>query len=381
MDFLLNPEERQLQQLARTFTAREIIPQAAQLDRSKAFPQAIYDQALALGLLNLTVPEAYGGAGLGCLALTLVTEELCRGCVGVGAALSINSLAADAIIHHGSEQQKQWVLPRLVAGELASYAATEPGAGSDVAGLQTRAARDGDHYVLSGSKTWISNADRASFFVVFARTGDGLTGAGGSRGLSAFIVERGTPGLSIGEPLDKLGQRCAPTCEVFFDGCRIPASQRIGAEGQGFSIAMDAFDHSRPMVAAFGVGVHARCLEESLAYAQTRQTMGQPIIRHQLVAAKLAEMSTSLEAARLLTYRAAWLVDHGQRNTLAASQAKLFAAESVMAAATEAVQIFGGMGYSTEYPVEKLFRDAKVLQIYEGTSEIQKLVIARELQR
>ncbi|CAM4458271.1 acyl-CoA dehydrogenase family protein [Deinococcus marmoris] len=373
---MLNDEERQLQQLARTFTQREIMPQAAELDRSKAFPQAIYDQALALGLLNLTVPEAYGGAGLGCLALTLVTEELCRGCVGVGATLSINSLAADAIIHHGSEEQKRWVLPRLVAGELASYAATEPGGGSDVAGLQTRAARDGDDYVLSGSKTWISNANHASFFVVFARTGDG-----GSRGLSVFIVERGTPGLRIGEPLDKLGQRCAPTCEVFFDGCRIPASQRVGEEGQGFRIAMDAFDHSRPMVAAFGVGVHARCLEESLAYAQTRVTMGQPIIRHQLVAAKLAEMSTSLEAARLLAYRAAWLIDHGQRNTLAASQAKLFAAESVMAAATEAVQIFGGMGYSTEYPVEKLFRDAKVLQIYEGTSEIQKLVIARELQR
>ena len=376
MDFLLDSEQRQLQQLARTFTQREIIPQAAELDRTKAFPQAIYEQALALGLLNLTVPEEYGGAGLGCLALTLVTEELCRGCVGVGATLSINSLAADAIIHHGSEEQKQWVLPRLVAGELASYAATEPGAGSDVAGLQTRAARDGDDYVLSGSKTWISNANHASFFVVFARTGDG-----GSRGLSVFVVERGTPGLRIGEPLDKLGQRCAPTCEVFFDDCRVPASQRIGEEGGGFRIAMDAFDHSRPMVAAFGVGVHARCLEESLAYAQTRQTMGQPIIRHQLVAAKLAEMSTSLEAARLLAYRAAWLIDHGQRNTLAASQAKLFAAESVMAAATEAVQIFGGMGYSTEYPVEKLFRDAKVLQIYEGTSEIQKLVIARELQR
>ncbi|GGO38128.1 acyl-CoA dehydrogenase family protein [Deinococcus humi] len=376
MDFLLNHEERQLQQLARTFAGREIIPQASELDRTKTFPQAIYDQALSLGLLNLTVPEEYGGAGLGCLALTLVTEELCRGCVGVGAALSINSLAADAVIHHGSEEQKQWVLPRLVAGELASYAATEPGAGSDVAGLQTRAVRDGDDYVLSGSKTWISNANLASFFVVFARTGDG-----GSTGLSVFIVERSTPGLSVGEPLDKLGQRCAPTCEIFFDSCRIPASQRIGEEGQGFRIAMDAFDHSRPMVAAFGVGVHARCLEESLAYAQTRQTMGQPIIRHQLIAAKLAEMSTSLEAARLLAYRAAWLIDHGQRNTLAASQAKLFAAESVMAAATEAVQIFGGMGYSTEYPVEKLFRDAKVLQIYEGTSEIQKLVIARELQR
>ncbi|MDO4245883.1 MAG: acyl-CoA dehydrogenase family protein [Deinococcus sp.] len=376
MDFLLSDDERQLQQLARQFTGREIIPHAAELDQTKAFPQEIYEKALKLGLLNLTVPEEYGGAGLGCTALTIVTEELCRGCVGVGAALSINSLAADAIIHHGSEEQKQWVLPRLVAGELASYAATEPGAGSDVAGLQTRAVRDGDEYVLSGSKTWISNANRASFFVVFARTGEA-----GAKGLSVFIVEKGTPGLRVGEPLSKLGQRCAPTCEVFFDDCRIPASQRIGEEGQGFRIAMDAFDHSRPMVAAFGVGVHARCLEESLAYAQTRQTMGQPIIRHQLIAAKLAEMSTNLEAARLLMYRAAWLVDHGQRNTLAASQAKLFAAESVMAAATEAVQIFGGMGYSTEYPVEKLFRDAKVLQIYEGTSEIQKMVIARELQR
>lgn len=376
MDFLLSDDERQLQQLARQFTGREVIPHAAELDQTKAFPQEIYEKALNLGLLNLTIPEEYGGAGLGCTALTIVTEELCRGCVGVGAALSINSLAADAIIHHGSEEQKQWVLPRLVAGELASYAATEPGAGSDVAGFQTRAVRDGDDYVLNGSKTWISNANHASFFVVFARTGEA-----GAKGLSVFIVEKGTPGLRVGEPLSKLGQRCAPTCEVFFDGCRIPASQRIGEEGQGFRIAMDAFDHSRPMVAAFGVGVHARCLEESLAYAQTRQTMGQPIIRHQLIAAKLAEMSTNLEAARLLMYRAAWLVDHGQRNTLAASQAKLFAAESVMAAATEAVQIFGGMGYSTEYPVEKLFRDAKVLQIYEGTSEIQKMVIARELQR
>ncbi len=339
MDFMLNDEERQLEQLARTFTQREIVPAAAALDRDKRFPQAIYDQALKLGLLNLTIPEAYGGAGLGCLALTLVTEQFARGCVGVAAVLGINALAADAIIHHGNEEQKRWVLPRLVAGELASYAATEPGAGSDVAGLHTRAERDGDDYVLSGSKIWISNATHASLFIVFARTGP----QPGAAGLSAFIVERDTPGLRVGEPLDKLGQRCAPTSEVFFDGCRVPLSQRIGEEGQGFKIAMDAFDHSRPMVAAFGVGVHARCLEESLAYAQTRQTMGQPIIRHQLVAAKLAEMSTSLDAARLLTYRAAWLIDHGHRNTLAASQAKLFAAESVMQAATEAVQIFGGI--------------------------------------
>ena len=377
MDFQLNPEQREIRDLARRFAEREIAPRAAQADLDKAFPTEVHQRAQELGLLGINLPETVGGGGLGCLELVLVTEAFCRGCLGIGTALCVNALATEPIVIAGTDAQRSRYLGAAARGALASFAMTEPGAGPDVAGIPTRAERVEGGYRLTGSKIWISNANLAEFFVVFAKTAPD----GGHRGMSAFIVPRASAGLTVGEPLGKLGQRCSPTCEVFLDQVFVPEDHRLGEEGGGFALAMAVFDHSRPMVAAFGVGLIERCLDESLAYATQRSSMGKRLIDHQAVAHKLAEMRMRLEAARLLTYQSAWLLDQGRPNTIEASIAKAFAADAAMWAATEAVQIFGGMGYSTEYPVEKLFRDAKVLQIYEGTSEIQRNIIARELQR
>lgn len=377
MDFQLSAEQRMIRDLAHTFADREIRPVAAEYDRAERFPRPLFERAQELGLLNLTMPEAYGGAGLGGLEQCIVVEQLAWGCVGITAAITINGLVADALLVGATPEQQATYLPRLRAGELGCYALTEPGAGSDVAAITTSARRDGDAYVLNGAKVWISNATEASFIVLFAKTDP----AAGHRGISAFIIERDTPGVTVGHKMGKLGQKAAPTAEIHLDNARVPVSARMGEEGTGFRIAMGVFDRSRPMVAAMGVGVTARCLDEALAYAKTRQTMGRPILEHQAVGHKIAQMGLRLEAARLLTYQAAWLHDSGQRNTLQAAYAKAFAADTAMWAATEAIQVHGGMGYSTEYPVEKLLRDAKVLQIYEGTSEIQHNIMVRELAR
>ena len=377
MFFQLNDEQRQIKALARQFADQEILPRAVAADQQQVFPLDVQAKSVELGLVNLTLPERVGGMGLGCFEQVLVTEELCRACLGIGTTLCVNTLAAEPLVLLGSPAQQARYLSRLTAGGFASFALTEPGAGSDVAGICTRATQVEGGWRLNGSKIWISNAPLADFFVVFAKT----DAQAGYRGMTAFIVERDSAGLSIGQPMSKLGQRAAPTAEVFFDNLFVPDAQRLGEEGSGFALAMQVFDHSRPMVAAFGVGLIQRCVDESLAYARSRISMGKPLIEHQAIAHKLAEMQMRLEAARLLTYQAAWLTDQGQRSTLQASIAKAFAADAAMWAATEAIQIFGGMGYSTEYPVEKLFRDAKVLQIYEGTSEIQRNIIAREMLR
>ncbi|MCK9258132.1 MAG: acyl-CoA dehydrogenase family protein [Azoarcus sp.] len=377
MNFELDEQQRQIRELARTFAQREIVPLAAAADRSGELPPDLHRRAVELGLANVNLPEEFGGAGLGCLELVLVTEALCHGCLGIGTALCVNALALEPIVVAGTLEQRTRFLGKAADGALASFALTEPAAGSDVAGIRTRADRVSGGYRLNGSKIWISNATLAEFFVVFAKTDPGA----GHRGMTAFIVPHDSAGLSVGTPLSKLGQRAAPTSEVFLDDVFVPESLRLGEEGSGFSLAMTVFDHSRPMVAAFGVGLIERCIDEALAYACERSSMGRKLMEHQAVAHKLAEMRMRLEAARLLTYQAAWLVDQGRPNTTQASIAKAFAADAAMWAATEAVQIFGGMGYSTEYPVEKLFRDAKVLQIYEGSSEIQRNIIAREMQR
>jgi acyl-CoA dehydrogenase len=377
VDFQLSAEQRMIRDLAHTFADREIRPVAAEYDRAERFPRPLFERAQELGLLNLTMPEAYGGAGLGGLEQCIVVEQLAWGCVGITAAITINGLVADALLVGATPEQQTAYLPRLRAGELGCYALTEPGAGSDVAAITTSARRDGDAYVLNGAKVWISNATEASFIVLFAKTDP----AAGHRGISAFIIERDTPGVTVGHKMGKLGQKAAPTAEIHLDNARVPVSARMGEEGTGFRIAMGVFDRSRPMVAAMGVGVTARCLDEALGYAKTRQTMGRPILEHQAIGHKIAQMGLRLEAARLLTYQAAWLHDSGQRNTLQAAYAKAFAADTAMWAATEAIQVHGGMGYSTEYPVEKLLRDAKVLQIYEGTSEIQHNIMVRELAR
>ncbi|MFT0850745.1 acyl-CoA dehydrogenase family protein [Achromobacter sp. F4_2707] len=375
MQFQLNEEQRQIQALAEQFSRNEIQPRAAAADRAAAFPMEVQEQAVALGLVNTTLPESLGGQGLGSLELVLITEALCRGCLGIGTALCINALASEPILIAGNDAQKEEYLGRIAQGALASFALTEPAAGSDVAGIRTRAERVAGGYRLSGGKIWISNATLAEFFVVFAKTDPDL----GYKGMTAFIVPADSPGLTVGEPLSKLGQKAAPTAEVFFDQVFVPDSLRLGEEGSGFTLAMKVFDRSRPMVAAFGVGLIQRCMDEALAYASQRESMGKTLMGHQAIAHRLADMRVRLEAARLLAYQAAWRLDNGQTNTIEASMAKLYAADAAMWAATETVQIFGGMGYSTEYPAEKLFRDAKVLQIYEGTSEIQRNIIAREL--
>lgn len=375
MQFELTEEQQQIQSLAQQFSKKEIQGIANQADKDAQFPMHIYSNAFSLGLLNSVLPQQYGGAGLGCMELVLITEALCHACLGIGAALCINTLAAEPIVIAGTQGQKEKYLTRLTSGAMASFALTEPSAGSDVASIKTKAEKVSGGYRLTGSKIWISNANMAEFFVVFAKTDV----QAGHKGLSAFIVEADSEGLSVGTPLSKMGQKAAPTCEVFLDGVFVPDSQILGEEGSGFSIAMKVFDRTRPMVAAFGVGLIQRCLDESLAYASQRQSMGKSLMNHQAIAHKLADMRMRLEAARLLTYQSAWRLDQGLNNTIEASMAKVTAADSAMWAATETIQIFGGMGYSTEYPAEKLFRDAKVLQIYEGTSEIQRNIIAREL--
>lgn len=377
MSFLMTEERKLIQNLAREFARSEIAPIAARCDQEARFPMYVFHKLRDMGLVNLTVPEAYGGPGLGGLEVALVTEQLGWGCAGIVGAIGINSIVADVFHATGTEAQRRRIFGRLLDGEWGAYAVTEPSAGSDVAGIKTRAEKRADRYVLNGSKIWISNAPLAQFFVVFAKT----DAAAGHRSVSAFLVNRDDPGLSLGKSLGKLGQRAAPAGEVFFADVELPVDRLIGDEGHGFMIAMQVFDRSRPMVGALALALATRCLDEAVGYARERHTMGKPIIEHQAIGHKLADMGVRVEASRLLVYQAAALLDAGQPNTLQAAYAKLFAADSAMFCATEAVQVFGGMGYSTEYPVEKLFRDAKVLQIYEGTSEIQKSIIARELAR
>jgi len=377
MHFGLTDEQREIAALARAFTEREITPHAAAWDRESRFPREVLRRARELNLTDLPVPESCGGVGLGTLETVIVAEEIARGCAGVASTLTLNDLVVHALLGGASEPQRSAQLRRLASGALAAYGMTEPGAGSDIAAIQTRATRDGDGYVLNGSKTWITNAPAAEFFVIFAKTDPEAR----HHGISAFLVEREADGLAVGPPLPKLGQRAAPAAEVFLQDVAVGEEALLGAEGHGFRIAMHVFDRTRPVISAIAVGLMARCVEEAVAYATSRETMGRPVIQHQAVGHKIAEIAIRCEAARLLTHKAAWLADRGQANTLEAAYAKAFAGDAAMAAAVETVQVFGGVGYSSEFPAEKLMRDAKVLQIYEGTSEIQRNIVVRELAR
>lgn len=374
----LSDDLRMLQDLARDFTRKEITPRAEHYDRSGEWPWAIFQKARAAGLVNLNIPEAYGGVGASVLEECIVSEEMGYGCTGIETALMLNQLAALPILLAGNDAQKQQYLTALTeAGKIMAYALTEPDAGSDVAAIKTTALKQGAHYVLNGGKTWITDAPVAHAFVVFAKTDP----AAGHRGMSAFIVERDWPGVSVSKPLEKMGQHAAQTAQIFFENVEVPESQRLGREGDGFMIAMGVFDKSRPPVAAAATGLARRALDEAVNYAGERTTFGQPIYQHQGVGFILAEMKIRHEAARSLAWKAAWLVDNGKRNTMEAAVAKAYCADAAMQNATDAVQVFGGNGYSKEYPVEKLMRDAKIYQIYEGTTQIQKLIIVRELYR
>ena len=376
MDFSLSEEQVQFQQVARDFARNEIIPRAEHFDHSAEFPHEIVEKARELGFTSLNVPVEAGGAGLGPMEVALVAEELAYGCAGIATAITLNTLVADAVELGGSEAQKERGFKALASG-FGAYCLTEPGAGSDAAAIATKAVKTDDGYRLTGSKTWISHAPQADILVVFAKTDV----EAGHRGISAFLVDARADGVSVGNPLPKMGQKASPCAEVSFDDVKLGADALMGAEGEGFKLAMKVFDRSRPMVASVAVGVARRCLEESTQYACQRKTMGVPIATHQAVGFKLAEMGMKTEAARQLVRLAAWKLQSGKSNTLEAAYAKAFAADTAMECAVEAVQVFGGYGYSKEYPVEKLMRDAKVLQIYEGTSEIQRAIMVRELTR
>jgi acyl-CoA dehydrogenase len=376
--FELSNDQRMLQELARDFTRKEIIPKAEHYDRTGEWPWEIFNKAREVGLVNLNIPEEYGGMGASVLEECIVGEEMAYGCTGIETALMLNQLAALPLLIAGNERQKEHYFGRITEeGKIISYALTEPDAGSDVAGIKTTATKQGDRYILNGGKTWITDAPVASFFIVFAKTNL----EAGHRGMSAFIVERDYPGLSVGKPLEKMGQHAAQTAQVFFENVEVPEENRLGAEGDGFMIAMKVFDKSRPPVAAAATGLARRALDEAVKYAGERFTFGQPIYQHQGVGFILADMKIRADAARDLAWKAAWLVDNGKRNTSEAAVAKAFCADAAMQNATDAVQVFGGNGYSREYPVEKLMRDAKIYQIYEGTTQIQKLIIVRELYR
>jgi len=330
-----------------------------------------------MGLCGMMVPEAYGGAGFDGVSYVIAIEEVSKACASTGVILSVNnSLFCAPLLRHGSEDQKRKYLAPHARGEkIGAYCLTEPGCGSDAASLRTLARRAGDRYVLTGSKVFVTNGVAAHTFVVYATLDPKLR----HKGICAFIVERDSPGLRLGKPEHKMGITCSGSVEIVLDGCEVPADNLLGAEGDGFKIAMSTLDGGRIGIAAQAIGIGQAALDESLLYSRQREAFGQPIADFQAIQWKLADMATELEAARLLAYRAAWLRDQQRRCSLETSMAKLFASEACMRAAKEGVQIHGGYGYINEYPVERLFRDAKITEIYEGTSEIQRLVIAKEI--
>jgi len=371
ISFTLSSEQKALQQLAHDFAKREIRPVAAEYDRSGTWAQKILDSAWDLGLVNYHIPNAYGGLGLKILDGAIIEEELAWGCSGIGTALMANSLGQMPIIIAGSkEQKKQWLTPFQDKNIFCSYAVTEPSGGSDVSAIKTTAKLEKDKYIINGQKAWITGAGHAAWFFVLAKTDNKI---------SAFIIPSNIPGVIIGKKEDNMGQRASDTRTITFENVEIPMINRLGKEGDGFVIAMETFDYTRPMVASSAVGVARAAMEHAIEYSKERHTFGKPIWKHQSIGFMIADMATKIEAARLITWKSAVLKDNNRRNTLYASIAKRFAADAAMEIATDAVQIFGGNGFSREYPVEKIMRDAKILQIYEGTSQIQRLIITREI--
>jgi acyl-CoA dehydrogenase len=374
--FDLSEEQTALQDMAHKFAANEIRPKAAECDKDGKFPKEIFQKAFDLGLMTGFIPEAYGGLGLGAVEACIIEEELGWGCSGITTSLTCNGLALTPILLAGTEEQKkEFVVPFTREFMFASFCLTEPGAGSDAGGIATTAKKDGDAYIMNGRKCFITNGSYASQYTVFASTDRSK----GHKGLSAFIVPRSLPGVSPGKKEDKMGQRASDTADVLFEDVRVPAANLLGKEGDGFKIAMMTLDYARPTVAAMAVGVARAAFELAMQYSKERVQFGMPIAMNQAIHFLLADMAMDIEAARLLTLKGAWLLDQGRRSTKESSFAKAFAADLAMRVTTDAVQIFGGYGYMKDYPVEKLMRDAKLLQIYEGTSQIQRLVIAKEV--
>jgi butyryl-CoA dehydrogenase len=382
MDFFLTDEQQMIRQAIRELCDAEFAPRSAEFNERHDFPWPNFKRLAENGYLNMHLPEPYGG-GMDWVSYAIVIEELARACAVTSVIFEVHcSLHSEAIYHFGSEVQKQKWLPKLTRGEiLGAYALTEPGAGSDAAALRTAARREGDSYVLNGEKTFITNGGQANLYVVFARTNPDPSV--GHKGISAFLVEAGTPGFSVGKPMAKMGLHASHTTTLHFEECRIPAENLLGPEGEGFKIAMSILDRGRIGIAAQAVGIVQAALDDCIKYSKERQTFGKPIAEHQAIAFKIADMATDLEAARLMLYRAAFLMGQGPKATKEISKfismAKLFASEMAMKHTVEAVQIHGGYGYMQEYRVERLMREAKITQLYEGTSEIQRMVISRAL--
>jgi alkylation response protein AidB-like acyl-CoA dehydrogenase len=375
--FYLTDEQRMIRDLARKIARERVAPHAAHYDETETYPEASIEAIRESGLYAIWVPEAYGGNDLGCLALSLVTEEIAWACAATATQYLDQPLGGLPILLAGSEAQKKKYLPHLATGDmLSAYSLSEPGAGSDAAGLKTTAVRRGDHYVLNGSKQWCTNGDHADVITVFATVDPSRR----AKGVTAFLVDKGTPGFEVGKKEKKLGIRASPTVALHFTDCAIPVAQRLGAEGEGFKIAMSTLDLTRPATGSMAVGIAQAALDAAVGYAKERQQFGQPIAAFQGIQFMLADMAMATHGARLMVHHAARQVDAGIRgNTLEASMAKCTAGDAAMKVATDAVQVFGGYGYTREFPVERFMRDAKIMQIYEGTNQIQRVIIAKEL--
>ena len=376
-DLTLTEEQDLARKTAHDFAAEKVLPRAAEIDEQAKIPRELIAEMGALGFMGAYVPEQYGGAGLDVLSYTLIVEEINRACASTGVALCSHvSLAVDPILHHGSDEQKARYLPALASGErIGCFALSEPASGSDAAAMRTGATRQGDSWVLNGTKNFITNGSIADVAIVFAQTDPTER----HKGIAAFIVETKTPGFSVGKLEKKLGIRGSDTAQLVFQDCRVPAANLLGEVGEGLRIALSTLDGGRISIAAQAVGIARACLEDSLAYAKQREAFGKRIADFQAIQWMLADMATEIDAARLLTWRAAAAKDAGEDHILAAAEAKLFASDVAVRAARDCVQIFGGYGYLKDFPAERHYRDAKITEIYEGTSEIMKLVIAEEI--
>ena len=375
--FWLSEDERQVCELARALAREQVAPLAAQVDEAEIYPAESLRRLAGAGLMGLYVPEAYGGAGLGALAFCLAVEEIAWACASTAVVYLVQYAAGYPLVSHGTEAQKQRYLPRLAAGEItAALSISEPGAGSDAASMTTTAVRRGDRYLLNGTKMWVTNGSEAGVITLFAT----VDRTRGHRGVTAFLVEPSFPGFALGKLERKMGIRGSPTVALHLSDCEVPVDNRLGEEGQGFRVALGALDRSRPAVGAQAVGIAQAALDAATAYAKERRQFDRPIADFQGIQFMLADMATQTHAARLLVHHAAALVDRGVPGTaLESSMAKCFAADAAMRVTTDAVQVFGGYGYTREYPVERFMRDAKITQIYEGTNQIQRVVIARDL--
>jgi len=378
IDFSLSAELLEIRTRARKFAQEQVLPIAAEYDRKAEVPPGIAEKAQAAGLLNVTIPQEYGGMSYGALESAIIAEELGAACAGISITILVNGLALTPILLVGSEEQKeQFLRPVAEGAKLAAFCLTEREAGSDAGAIKTTALPDGDDFVINGHKCFITSGGLADVMTVFALTNPDR----GARGVSAIIVPANTPGISVSKVEDKMGQRASNTVELIFENVRVPQANLLGKPGRGFSIALQTLDFGRSGVAALSVGVARAALEHATTYAKERQQFGSPIITNQGIAFLLADMAMKVEAARLLTWQAAWNADKGHKATGKSAMAKCFAADTAMEVTTDAVQVLGGYGYMKDYPVEKLMRDAKLLQIYEGTNQIQRMVIARQLGR